>query len=61
VRARDAVFVGDKLRTDIEAARRARVRAIHLRRRGAPTGGHAKPDFVIRDLRELPILLQRLG
>jgi FMN phosphatase YigB (HAD superfamily) len=58
---RNAVFVGDKLRTDVEAARRARVRAIHLRRRGALHSGSAKPDFVIRDLRELPILLARLG
>jgi FMN phosphatase YigB (HAD superfamily) len=60
VPAREAVFVGDKLRTDVEAARRARVRAIHLRRRGSPAGGGAEPDFVIRDLRELPLLLQRL-
>lgn len=61
VHPRNAVFVGDKLRTDVEAARRARVRAIHLRRRGAALEGRAKPDFVIRDLRELPILLQQLG
>jgi len=59
IRARNAVFVGDKLRTDVEAARRAHVRAIHLRR-GATAVGSARADFVIRDLRELPILLARL-
>ena len=59
--ARSALFVGDKLRTDVLAARRAGVRAVHLRRRGSACAGEAVPDFVIRDLRELPPLLQRLG
>ena len=55
-----AAFVGDKIRTDVRAAHAARVRSIWLR--GAwylPTEG-PRPDFVIRDLRELPLLLERL-
>lgn len=60
VTPRQAVFVGDKIRTDVEAARRAGVRSIWLRRKGAlkPEGPH--PDFVIQDLRELPLLLRQL-
>jgi putative hydrolase of the HAD superfamily len=61
VPARRALFVGDKLRTDVLAARRAGVRPVHLRRRGAPATSGPEPDFVIRDLHELPLLLQRLG
>jgi len=59
--AREALFVGDKLRTDVLAARRAGVRSVHLRRRGTPPGVEAVPDFVIRDLRELPLLLAQLS
>jgi HAD superfamily hydrolase (TIGR01549 family) len=55
-----AVFVGDKIRTDVEAAKRAGVRSIWLRQNGAlPTEG-PRPDFVIQDLRELPLLLRQL-
>jgi putative hydrolase of the HAD superfamily len=61
VPARAALFVGDKLRTDVLAARRAGVRSVHLRRRGAQCGAEAVADFVIRDLRELPLLLRRIG
>ena len=31
-----AIFVGDKLRTDVAAARNARVRSVYIRKRGAP-------------------------
>ena len=34
VAARSALFVGDKLRTDVLAAQRAGMRSVHLRRRG---------------------------
>jgi putative hydrolase of the HAD superfamily len=61
VPARRAIFVGDKLRTDVLAARRANMRSVYLRRRGSASEGDARPDFVIRDLRELPLLLQRMG
>ena len=60
-RARQAVFVGDKIRTDVLAARRAGVRSIHLRRLGQPVTGEAVPDHVIRHLGELPLLLRRLA
>lgn len=55
-----AVLVGDKIRTDILAARRAGARAIWLRKSGAAHTGEAEPDFIIHDLRELPSLLRRL-
>jgi putative hydrolase of the HAD superfamily len=61
VPARSALFVGDKLRTDVLAARRAGVRSVHLLRRGGQRSAEVAADFVIRDLRELPPLLQRLG
>jgi HAD superfamily hydrolase (TIGR01509 family) len=59
VEPRQAVFVGDKIRTDVLAARRAGVRSIWLRQGGADWGSE-RPDFVIRDLRELPFVLRSL-
>jgi FMN phosphatase YigB (HAD superfamily) len=57
-----AIFVGDKLRTDVAAARNARVRSVYLRKRGAPLASHSlRPDFTIGDLRALPALLRQLG
>ena len=53
----NAVLVGDKIRTDILAARRAGIPAIWLRRPGAEHTGEAEPDHVIRDLAELPSLI----
>lgn len=57
---RRALFVGDKHRTDVEAAARAGVRCVWLRTGEPPSGGGARPDFVLSDLRELPALLRRL-
>jgi HAD superfamily hydrolase (TIGR01549 family) len=54
----DAVFVGDKIRTDVLAARRAGLPVIWLRRPDTPHTGEAEPDFIIQDLRELPGLLR---
>jgi HAD superfamily hydrolase (TIGR01549 family) len=57
-----AIFVGDKLRTDVAAARNAGVRSVYIRKRGAPwAGGSLRPDFTIGDLRALPALLGQLG
>lgn len=57
-----AIFVGDKLRTDVAAARRAGVRSVYIRKRGAPFAtAQLRPDFTICDLRALPLLLRRLG
>jgi len=57
-----AIFVGDKLRTDVAAARRARVRSVYIRKRGAPYASSSlRPDFTISDLRALPRLLRQLG
>lgn len=53
-----ALFVGDKVRTDVLAAARAGVASVWIRgdRTLAPDG--PRPDFVIRDLRRLPELLR---
>ena len=57
-----AILVGDKLRTDIAAARNAGVRSVYIRKRGAPfASGALRPDFTIGDLRALPALLRSLG
>ena len=57
-----AIFVGDKLRTDVAAARNAGVRSVYLRKRGAPWATRElRPDFTIGDLRALPALLRSLG
>jgi HAD superfamily hydrolase (TIGR01549 family) len=57
-----AILVGDKLRTDIAAARNAGVRSVYIRKRGAPWAARElRPDFTIGDLRALPALLRRLG
>ncbi|HTO07757.1 MAG TPA: HAD family hydrolase [Myxococcota bacterium] len=57
-----AIFVGDKLRTDVAAARAAGVRSVYLRKRGAPyASSPLRPDFTIGDLRALPGLLRSLG
>jgi FMN phosphatase YigB (HAD superfamily) len=57
-----AIFVGDKLRTDVAAARNARVRSVYIRKRGSPYATRAlRPDFTIGDLRALPGLLRQLG
>jgi HAD superfamily hydrolase (TIGR01549 family) len=62
VRRERAVFVGDKLRTDVAAARRAGVRSVYIRKRGAPYASPAlRPDFTISDLRALPLLLRQIG
>jgi HAD superfamily hydrolase (TIGR01509 family) len=59
---RHAIFVGDKLRTDVAAARRAGVRSVYIRKRGSPWATlQDAPDFTIGDLRGLPGLLRQLG
>ncbi len=57
-----AIFVGDKLRTDVAAARAAGVRSVYIRKRGAAFASRElRPDFTISDLRALPALLRQLG
>ncbi len=60
VPARAAIFVGDKLATDVLAARRAGVRSIYLRHRGAPFAGEVRPDFTVADFRSVPRVLASL-
>ncbi len=61
VPAQRAVLVGDKLRTDILAADRAQVRSVWIRGEARLDAGPVRPHFVVRDLREVPLLLERLG
>ncbi len=61
VAPRNAIFVGDKIRTDVAGAHSAGVRAVWLRRPGGIDSDEATPDFVIDHLRELPALLQTLA
>jgi HAD superfamily hydrolase (TIGR01549 family) len=62
VRRERAIFVGDKLRTDVAAARRAGVRSVYVRKRGALLASASpRPDFTISDLRALPLLLRQIG
>jgi len=62
VRRQHAIFVGDKLRTDVAAARRAGVRSVYIRKRGSPWAtASLRPDFTISDLRGLPMLLRQIG
>lgn len=59
---RHAIFVGDKLRTDVAAARAAGVRSVYVRRGNhAPDLPGVRPDFRLRDFRALPLLLRSLG
>jgi HAD superfamily hydrolase (TIGR01549 family) len=60
VSPRRAVFVGDKIRTDVVGARSLGIRAVWLQRPGARDSGEATPDFVIEHVRELLPLLQTL-
>jgi HAD superfamily hydrolase (TIGR01549 family) len=61
VPARRALFVGDKVRTDVLAARSAGTLSALLCRPGAAPDGQTRPDFTIRGLGELPLLLRQLG
>jgi putative hydrolase of the HAD superfamily len=58
VDARDALFVGDNWSADIEGARAAGLRAVHVCRDGGPDDRPPVPEGVIRvaDLRSLPDL-----
>jgi len=55
-----AIFIGDKIRTDILAASRAGIRSVWLRNPDSPDTGEAEPQFIIGDLRELPELLREI-
>jgi putative hydrolase of the HAD superfamily len=58
---RNAIFVGDKIRTDVVGAQSVGLRAVWLRHADAVDSGEAVPDFVIGHLRELLPLLESLG
>ncbi len=58
--AREAIFVGDKQRTDVAAANRAGVISVWLRRPGKQlVDDEPQPDFIIQHLAELFPILNR--
>jgi putative hydrolase of the HAD superfamily len=58
-----AIFVGDRLFDDIYGAKQAGMRAVHVPHSDIPswqtTGVEGEPDAVIRDLSELPGLIEQ--
>jgi putative hydrolase of the HAD superfamily len=54
------VHVGDDQREDIAGARAAGMRAVWVNRRAAPSEAWCEPDAEIRDLSELPAVLDHL-
>ena len=59
VEARNAMFVGDKLRPDVNGANRVGMISVLKRPAGRPPWGLTRPDHVITALRELPELIER--
>jgi putative hydrolase of the HAD superfamily len=57
----DAVMVGDNLSKDIDGALAAGLRAVWVNRRGQPPPGDRPDLLAIRDLGELPELLQKVS
>lgn len=60
VEAREAVHVGDLLRTDIAGAKAAGMRAVWVRSPYQDGGAEAEPDYVIDSLHELPGIIESL-
>ena len=54
----ETVFVGDTLDADIDGAKSAGIKAIYIQRRIENIDGHVKPDLTIKNLDELPSVLQ---
>jgi len=58
VPASEALFVGDTPSLDVKGPQNAGIRAILIERKPIETTSDAKPDAVIRSLKELPELLE---
>jgi putative hydrolase of the HAD superfamily len=58
---REAVYVGDNRRNDIDGAAGAGMRTVWLKSTNPGQSGRYEPDAVIADLRELPETLKKLG
>lgn len=58
VHASQALFVGDTPSLDVEGSKNAGIRAILIERKPIETIANAKPDAVIRSLKELPDILK---
>jgi HAD superfamily hydrolase (TIGR01549 family) len=58
VKSEHAVFVGDSIQFDVVGARRAGLVAVLL---GRASSSHPRPDFMIRELGEIPELVRKLN
>ncbi len=58
VPAFDAVFVGDMVSLDVVGAKNVGMKAILIERRPTDEAANAKPDYTIKRLKELPMVLE---
>lgn len=56
--AERTLFVGDRLDKDVRGSARAGMRTMWFARAGQRRRGRVTPDFIIRDLSEIPVLLK---
>ncbi len=59
VSASEAVFVGDTIDADIEGAKAVGMKAIYIERREQKPSEKFQPDQTIKNLRELPSIIER--
>jgi len=59
VSPQSAVMVGDSLARDIKGAQAAGMRAVWLKRDGAPLSEGLRPDAIVRGLGELAVVVER--
>lgn len=57
----ELMHVGDSLHTDVAGANAAGAMSVWLNRAGVPNDSEVKPDYEIRSLEEVPLLLERLN
>ena len=60
VSAFETVFVGDTLDADVEGPKAVGMKTVYIKRRAEKQIKNLKPDVVIKSLKELPKVLQKL-
>ena len=58
--ASETVFVGDTLDADVEGAKAVGMKSVYVQRRVEKEVENVHPDIVIKNLSELPLVLQDL-
>ncbi|MEO8205227.1 MAG: HAD family hydrolase [Chthoniobacterales bacterium] len=61
VKPESAVMVGNSVERDILGAHRAGIKSVWIEVSGSEEHADAKPDYVIKDLSELPALLEKIS